>query len=112
MSVYDEAWINFSESTDGIISENRSVILDAASKAKRYMELHTRPVCAISGGSDSDIMLDIILKFDPERKTKFVFFNTGIEMLPTKKTHPLSRIKIRNRNRGTPTGNDRPCIGT
>lgn len=93
MSIYDEAWINFSESTDGIISENRSVILDAASKAKNYIELHTRPVCAISGGSDSDIMIDIILKFDPERKTKFVFFNTGIEMLPTKKHIPYLESK-------------------
>ena len=85
MSIYDNAWIDFSESTDGIISEHRGIILDAASKAKNYLELHNRPICAISGGSDSDIMLDLVIKFDPERKTMFVFFDTGIEMIPTKK---------------------------
>lgn len=42
-------------------------------------------VCSISGGSDSDIMLDIITKIDTEKKVKYIFFNTGIEYEATKK---------------------------
>lgn len=41
-------------------------------------------MCSISGGSDSDIMLDIIQKVDREKKTKWVFFDTGLEYQATK----------------------------
>ena len=41
--------------------------------------------CAISGGSDSDIMLDILTKLDDEKKIQYVFFDTGIEYQATKK---------------------------
>ena len=41
-------------------------------------------VCSISGGADSDIMLDIIAKLDPHKKVKYVFFDTGIEYQATK----------------------------
>lgn len=42
-------------------------------------------VCGISGGSDSDIMLDIIAKLDTEKKVRYIFFDTGIEYEATKK---------------------------
>ena len=32
--------------------------------------------CAISGGSDSDIMLDMLTRLDDEKKIKYVFFDT------------------------------------
>ena len=35
-------------------------------------------VCSISGGSDSDILLDIVTKFDHNKKVRYVFFNTGL----------------------------------
>lgn len=41
--------------------------------------------CAVSGGSDSDIMLDILTKVDDEKKIQYVFFDTGIEYQATKK---------------------------
>lgn len=41
--------------------------------------------CAVSGGSDSDIMLDILTKLDNEKKIQYVFFDTGIEYQATKK---------------------------
>lgn len=44
-----------------------------------------RIVCSLSGGSDSDIMLDIISRLDTEKKVKYVFFDTGIEYKATKK---------------------------
>lgn len=40
--------------------------------------------CSISGGSDSDIMLDICTKFDKDKKIRYVFFDTGIEYQATK----------------------------
>lgn len=38
---------------------------------------------SISGGSDSDVMLDLLLKVCPKEKMTFVFFNTGIEYAAT-----------------------------
>ena len=40
--------------------------------------------CAVSGGSDSDIMVDILAKLDVEKKVIYVFFDTGIEYQATK----------------------------
>lgn len=41
-------------------------------------------VCSVSGGSDSDIVMDIVTKLDSEKKVKYVFFDTGIEYQATK----------------------------
>lgn len=41
-------------------------------------------LCSISGGSDSDIMLDICIKCDINHKIDYVWFNTGIEYQATK----------------------------
>ena len=54
--------------------------------AKRLTE-HPNAICSYSGGSDSDIMIDLI---EQTRKlfglpsVKYVFFNTGLEMKATK----------------------------
>lgn len=49
-------------------------------KIQRYNNI----VCAISGGSDSDIMLDICTKLDSNKKITYVWFNTGLEYQATK----------------------------
>lgn len=41
-------------------------------------------LCSISGGSDSDVMLDICTKCDNENKINYVWFDTGIEYKATK----------------------------
>ena len=41
-------------------------------------------MCSISGGSDSDIMLDMCQKLDVNHKTEYVWFNTGVEYQATK----------------------------
>ncbi len=54
--------------------------------AKRLTE-HPRAICSYSGGSDSDIMIDLIERTrDIFRlpSIKYVFFNTGLEMKATK----------------------------
>ena len=40
---------------------------------------------SISGGADSDVMLDLLLKVCPKEKMTFVFFDTGIEYDATKR---------------------------
>jgi 3'-phosphoadenosine 5'-phosphosulfate sulfotransferase (PAPS reductase)/FAD synthetase len=41
-------------------------------------------VCSVSGGSDSDIMVDICVRADIHHKIKYVYFNTGLEYTATK----------------------------
>ena len=41
-------------------------------------------VCAISGGSDSDVMLDIVWRCDKDNKVDYVWFDTGLEYQATK----------------------------
>ena len=43
-----------------------------------------RLVCAISGGSDSDVMLDIVWRCDKYNKVDYVWFDTGLEYQATK----------------------------
>lgn len=50
-------------------------------KIKQYQNIH----CSISGGADSDIMLDICAKLDPDKKIRYRFFDTGIEYEATRK---------------------------
>lgn len=47
---------------------------------KKYKKI----VCSISGGSDSDIMLDIVWRCDKDNKVTYVCFNTGLEYQATK----------------------------
>ena len=41
-------------------------------------------LCAISGGSDSDVMLDIIYRCDKDNKVTYVWMDTGLEYQATK----------------------------
>lgn len=50
-------------------------------KIKQYRNIS----CSISGGADSDIMLDICAKLDPDKKIRYVFFDTGIEYEATRR---------------------------
>ena len=53
----------------------------------KHLKSHPKAICSYSGGSDSDVMLDLI---ERTRKlfnlppVKYVFFNTGLEMKATK----------------------------
>lgn len=42
-------------------------------------------MCSISGGQDSDIILDIVYKCDINNKVEYVWFDTGLEYEATKK---------------------------
>lgn len=41
-------------------------------------------VASISGGADSDLVLDILSKLDSDKKTQYIFFDTGLEYQATK----------------------------
>jgi 3'-phosphoadenosine 5'-phosphosulfate sulfotransferase (PAPS reductase)/FAD synthetase len=58
-------------------------IMTAFCKTNNYMIFPDNIVCAVSGGWDSDIMLDIVHKIDRLKKVKYVFYNTGLEMRAT-----------------------------
>ena len=55
-------------------------------KAEKLLTQYHNILCSVSGGSDSDILIDLILTAnkDLQRDIKFVFYNTGIEYQATK----------------------------
>lgn len=65
-------------------AKGNEVIQNALAKANSIIAKFDRPACSISGGGDSDIMLDILSKVDTEHKVIYVWFDTGIEYQATK----------------------------
>ena len=63
---------------------NNYTIYTAFCKAQRIMMRSYAPVCSISGGSDSDIMLDMIHKVDEGGKVTYFWIDTGLEYTATK----------------------------
>ena len=61
-------------------------IVDSFVKANSVINspLYKTILCSISGGSDSDVMLDLISRVDLNKKVKYVWFNTGLEYQATK----------------------------
>lgn len=63
---------------------NNLEIFDSFIKANSKLQGYNKIMCSISGGSDSDIILDIVSKLDDENKIEYVFFDTGLEYEATK----------------------------
>lgn len=59
-------------------------IYDSFVKLHSKIESNKNILCFVSGGADSDIMIDMISKIDRQKKVKFIFFDTGIEYQATK----------------------------
>lgn len=59
-------------------------IYDAFAKLYNKVNQFSRPICSISGGSDSDIMLHMCTLVDNKSKVCYVFFDTGLEFQATK----------------------------
>lgn len=67
--------------------------------AKRLIE-HPNAICSYSGGSDSDIMLDLIERTRAMFELppiKYVFFNTGLEMKATRDHVKYPNVKQKYR---------------
>ena len=69
---------------DTLNSVENKTVYDSLVKAKEIISNHDRIVVSISGGADSDVVLDLISKVDPEHKAKYVYFDTGLEYQATK----------------------------
>lgn len=68
------------------ITKHNLIISDAITKADSVINnsKYNKIMCSISGGSDSDIMLDIIYSVDIDKKVDYVWFDTGLEYKATK----------------------------
>lgn len=62
---------------------NNKEIFESFLVANKKVQDCKNIICSISGGSDSDIMLDLFCRIDKSKVT-FVFFNTGLEYTATK----------------------------
>lgn len=80
----DEVIINFDEALQMAEREKNLTIFDALIKAKSVLGRHQKIVVAISGGADSDVVLDLIEKTKGDKDVKYVWYNTGLEYQATK----------------------------
>lgn len=69
-----------------LTTQDDTLIVDSFVKADSVINnpKYKTILCSISGGSDSDIMLDIISRVDREKKVKYIWFDTGLEYQATK----------------------------
>ena len=63
---------------------NNFTIYTSLCKAQRILIRSYNPICSISGGADSDIVLDLIQKVDEDGKVKYIWIDTGLEYTATK----------------------------
>ena len=59
-------------------------VLQAFLKAKAIIGRHSRIYASISGGADSDIVLDMCERVRGDKPIRYVWFNTGLEYQATK----------------------------
>lgn len=66
---------------------------DALVKCFHTVQTHEKIIASVSGGADSDVMLDLLIRCGAKEKTTFVFFNTGLEYEATKRQ--LERLEAK-----------------
>ena len=59
-------------------------IMTAMIKMERHLDDYEKVIVSISGGADSDIVLDMIERVGHEGQVEYVWFNTGMEYQATK----------------------------
>ena len=73
-----------SKAFESSLDTQNFAIIDGYAKAVSVLSRSHTPLCSISGGSDSDIMLDIIHDVDDSGKVTYYWINTGLEYQATK----------------------------
>jgi len=63
---------------------NNFVIHNAFEKCVEIIDAHSQIACLVSGGADSDVMIDMIIRCGGLDKTDFMFMDTGLEYQATK----------------------------
>lgn len=66
------------------LASRNLTICDAITKAKSVLSKYDKVMCTISGGKDSDVVIDILANLDKDKKIMYVFFDTGLEMSASK----------------------------
>lgn len=61
-----------------------NLVADSIIITHHKLRLYDKIMCSISGGSDSDILIDLLQKFEDAKKVTYVFFDTGIEFKATR----------------------------
>ena len=64
--------------------EGYQLITDSIVITHSKLKQYNKVLCSISGGSDSDILIDLCQKFDEANKITYAFFDTGLEFQATK----------------------------
>lgn len=67
-----------------ILATNNYAVFDGYAKAQAVIQRHDMIVCSISGGSDSDLVLDMIHNVDEHGKVTYFWIDTGLEYQATK----------------------------
>ncbi|GHV17163.1 hypothetical protein FACS189425_02840 [Clostridia bacterium] len=68
------------------VAPNNLSIFDGLLKARSVLERHRRIAVSVSGGSDSDTIMDLLEMVKPETcELVYVFFDTGLEFDATKR---------------------------
>ena len=67
-----------------IVNIGNFAVFDGYAKALNVISHSATALCSISGGSDSDIVLDIVHNVDENRKVIYYWVNTGLEYESTK----------------------------
>lgn len=70
---------------DVVLKAPPGPIFDMATKAWATIRRHDKIMVAVSGGWDSNIMLDLFIRLDVEKKATYVYFKTGMEYEATKR---------------------------
>ena len=84
----DNSYTNKTEVLYDILSKlpKNKVIIDNFIKAFWIInnDVYKKIICTVSGGADSDVMMDICTKCDISNKIDYVWFDTGLEYQATK----------------------------
>lgn len=69
---------------DWLKDVKNETVLKAALKSKAILARHSRIAVSISGGADSDVLLDLVERTKGNRNVRYIWFNTGLEYQATK----------------------------
>lgn len=61
------------------------IVFDSFIKAQSVLKKHNNIAVSVSGGADSDCVVDLIERIKGDRNIHYVFFDTGVELAATKK---------------------------
>lgn len=74
-------YLNLEEELKNITNYN---VVKYLMVTKKKIEEYDSIAVSVSGGSDSDIILDMFARLDKDKKVKYVWFDTGLEYKATK----------------------------